>query len=158
MRDIIFDKSPDTSWFSAPSYSELVSSMEYEELFYEDIGSYQGDYLYFLKDEDRSSIVANDARYGLLVFGYGSCSGCDSLQACSNEKEVVELRDRFASDIKWFASKKDVIKFINNKDTQPFKDWYWNDSEADKFLNQVLEYCGGKKAVNGRKKKRSDED
>lgn len=158
MRDIIFEKSVDTSWFNSPSYSELVDSMEYEVLFHEDIGSYQGDYLYFLKDEDRSSVLSDDARYGLLVFGYGSCSGCDSLQACSNETDVTDLRNNIHNNIKWFKSKQAVVKFINNKDTQPFKDWYWREDGADEFINKILEYCGGKKAVNGRKKKRSEED
>ena len=151
MRNIIFDKSPDTSWFSPPSYEELVDSMEYDVITKEDIGSYQGDYLYFLKDTDR---------YGLLVFGYGSCSGCDSLQDCGNEEDVTSLRNDIESNIKWFDSKKAVIKFITNTEDKPFKDWYWKEEDADKFFGQVLDYCGyrGKKVKNGRKKTNTEED
>lgn len=151
MRNIIFDKSDDTTWFSAPSYGELVDSMEYEVICTEDIGSYQGDYLYFLKDSER---------YGLLVFGYGSCSGCDSLQGCSSEDEVTSLRNDIESNIKWFDSKESVIKFVTNTEEKPFKDWYWNEEDADKFFGQVLDYCGyrGGKVKSGKSKKHSERD
>lgn len=146
MRDIIFDKTPDSTYFYGPAYSELIDSMEYNIVFEETIGSYQGDYLYFFEDSDK---------YGLLVFGYGSCSGCDSLEACSDEKEVTSLRDSIESEIKWFKTKEEVAKFIWDTDKKAFKDWWYYDDEADKFLDKVYTFCGGK---NGRKKKNSEED
>lgn len=37
-----------------------------------------GDY-----QEDSYILLEDDGRYGYLSFGWGSCSGCDALQACS---------------------------------------------------------------------------
>lgn len=129
MRPILIEKS---DYFSTPSYRELIDSMEYEVLKEEMLGSYQGDYLFFLKNGDR---------YGLLCFGYGSCSGCDSLEACNSESDVTSLRDSIHGDIKWFECKNDVLDFIEKTNTKAFKDWWYYDSEGQKFLDFVLEYC-----------------
>lgn len=68
-------------------------------------GSYQGDHAVVLRDGQR---------VGWLVIGYGSCSGCDELEAvdpwCHHRDGepcncswagVVELRDRLLSEVKW---------------------------------------------------------
>ena len=80
----------------ALNYESLVQSMGLEVLHSIVCGSYSGDQLILVQDEDQ--------RLGLLVFGYGSCSGCDSLQACNSLDDLSELRDRLYRDIAWFGS------------------------------------------------------
>lgn len=53
---------------------------------------------------DSFLIYEKDGKYGYLTFGWGSCSGCDALQACNTIDEVQELMDKLYSDIKWFDS------------------------------------------------------
>src|SRR5262249_9459299 len=54
-----------------------------------DDADYQGDSYRLIADGDEPG-----QRYGMLIFGWGSCSGCDALQACSSVQEVQELMDR----------------------------------------------------------------
>lgn len=86
-------------------YDDLVTSFGYKILDKLDEGSYQGTFIYLLQRPDMSPSM-----YGLLLVGYGSCSGCDSLQACATYKEVVELRDSLYDDIKWGSQWEDFIK------------------------------------------------
>jgi len=82
--------------------------------------NYQGDYFYFGE-------YAN--RFYFVVIGYGSCSGCDALQACSTYTDMVDLRDDIKRDIREFDS------------LQEFKVWFdehvqnqWYDgSEVENF-------------------------
>ena len=51
------------------TYRDLIASMGVENLLQVDDNDYQGD----------SRILVRDYhRYGLLLFGWGSCSGCDA--------------------------------------------------------------------------------
>lgn len=89
------------SWNGPPSYEELIESLGVEIYRQKTFGSYQGDVVMILKDtysNNREYVT----RYGFLIFGYGSCSGCDSLRACSSFKDVEEIRNQLESQIKWF--------------------------------------------------------
>lgn len=69
------ETTPKPDWVTekyGTDYEELVGSWGHEVLSFDTIGSYQGDHLVLLRDGDR---------YGIVVIGYGSCSGCDALQA-----------------------------------------------------------------------------
>lgn len=101
-------RNPEYSWFSPPDYSELISSFGHEILLEEEDGHYQGDTRVLLRREDEA--------YGFLMFGWGSCSGCDALQACSNYKDLEELRDYLIQSIQWQDSLESMRKFIENKD------------------------------------------
>lgn len=72
-----------------------------------EIGSYQGDTLVVLE---------NEGKYGYLTFGWGSCSGCDALRACEDFDDLQELSDHLESSIKWFDSKEELKKWVNNHD------------------------------------------
>jgi hypothetical protein len=56
-------------------YRSMVADWGCTVLAFETCGSYQGDHVVLLADGDRR---------GYLVIGYGSCSGCDSLEAMSS--------------------------------------------------------------------------
>lgn len=95
-----------------------------------DEDDYQGDsYLLYKKDN----------QYGFLVFGWGSCSGCDALQACNNIDEVQELMDQLYNDIKWFDSLEEVKEYLSNVDIQELK-YYYRTTEFKQFRKQVYEH------------------
>lgn len=94
-----------------------------------DCGEYQGDsYL----------IIKNDDKYGYLNFGWGSCSGCDALQACTNIHDVQELMDRLYSQIQWFDSLKDLKEYFSTKDWPLDYAWYYD--KFKDFVNKVINY------------------
>lgn len=96
------------SWFYPPyGYDELLASMEFEVLGQTEHGDYQGDTQALVRDGDR---------YGYLLFGWGSCSGCDALQDCSSVAEATELRDSIAEGIHWFDSAADLRKYLGDRD------------------------------------------
>lgn len=111
------------------SYDDLVKSWGYEIVDQEEFGSYQGDLTYLLRDGER---------YGLLVIGYGSCSGCDELQAIEpwdddgDWTEVVELADRLRDEIHWEDDKDALMAWV---DEHPENHWWSYDDQIRAWLN-----------------------
>lgn len=113
-------------WFN---YERLVESIGHEVLLQADIGDYQGDSLILLKDGER---------YGLLSFGWGSCSGCDALQAANgNAGELEKLRQELVAGIVWRGSRNEMIDFLKNRDWDA--QWYGRCKETDDFAKQAVE-------------------
>lgn len=105
MRDIDFQDDLG-DYFYAPSYSSLIDSFEVTTLIEEHDNDYQGDsYL----------LLSNGSEFGLLIFGWGSCSGCDALEACSSPVEVTELRDELWNSITW-RTESQMIEYLSAKD------------------------------------------
>lgn len=123
---------PDSDyWFCISDYDPLILSLGHEVCVQVDDSDYQGDTRLLLYDpvEDR---------YGLLIFGWGSCSGCDSLQACSNFDEVAELWEHLFTSIIWKNSAGEMLHFLC------FRDWElqyaWHASETRSFIAQATDY------------------
>ena len=133
MKDIREVYDPDQSW-GWGSYDPMLESMGYEIKVQVDDCDYQGDSRLLLKDGER---------YGILIFGWGSCSGCDALQACESIEEVGELRDELNDDIRWFNSKQEAVQFFKEHDWRG--DWlYWsyNRDELRQYIIQSLGVLG----------------
>ena len=82
------------------SFGEIVAQVDEED--------YQGDSWVLYRDGDR---------FGFLTFGWGSCSGCDSLQACGdNLEEVGELMEQLQGSIIWHGSASEMAEYFNTKD------------------------------------------
>lgn len=90
-----------------PGYLDLVRSFEAEIIASTSEGSYDGDYFFVLKKGNE---------YGYLTFGYGSCSGCDALQACDTPEEVQALRDSLYNSIWWVEGKENFAKWLRERD------------------------------------------
>lgn len=72
------------------------------------VDDYQGDSRLLLHDM---------GRFGLLFFGWGSCSGCDALEAASgNRDHLRELRDDLAHKTHWEGSPQALMAHIERKD------------------------------------------
>ena len=106
------------------SYSDLVDSMEVATLHSQSFGSYQGDTL---------AIVHEGNRFGLLEYGWGSCSGCDALESCDgNVAELTEMRDRMYNGIQWYDTATELGDYLQNHD--------WQGSFWSSTLDEVLEF------------------
>lgn len=102
------------------SYEGLWKSAGLEIVTSETLGSYQGDIVAILRDPD-SGLYA----YGHT--GYGSCSGCDALQACSTIKDYEEIRDGLVDRLVWLPAA-EMLYFL---ETHDWKGDYFSDSDSD---------------------------
>jgi hypothetical protein len=113
------------------SYGDLVDSMDVAVLLEGHDNDYQGDSFYLLK---------KGRQYGILVFGWGSCSGCDALEASYGDVgEITKLRDSLWESITWMG-KVDMRKYVKDKD---FKlEYYGHTGAGREFEVGLKEYFG----------------
>jgi hypothetical protein len=130
MRDL--EKNED-SWYGY-SYSELLDSFELESVMTECCGSFQGDYVCLFR---RGGDPTGSLEYGFLVFGYGSCSGCDALEAIGDDyQEVVALRDRLYESIRW-GTPEETVAYLEEEEK---RDWWMYDDEVKEAVAKVAKY------------------
>lgn len=119
----------DGTWSGAYDYYRLVESMGYEILIWTDVGQYQGDSLVLLR---------NGERYGILVFGWGSCTVCDALQSCKNYEEIEALRSSLHESIVWMR-KDEVIPYVKKKREHAQFEWV-GEAGLDMFLKDITRF------------------
>jgi len=91
---------------------------------------------------DSRVLYQSGSMFGWLQFGWGSCSGCDALQACENIEEVQELMNELQNSIKWFFDKEEAIEFFETHDWKGDYS-YWNNGEQKVFIDKVLKFLKG---------------
>ena len=116
----------DGGWWS--DYGPMLESLGWEVVLKVDDNGYQGDSRILFRDGDR---------YGLLVFGWGSCSGCDSLQGCSTLSEVDELRTDLRDQTIWKDSKAEMFAFVRDRDWEA--QYSWHADETKEFVKKAME-------------------
>lgn len=129
MKDL--EQNSNISWGHGFTYEDLVASFEYEVSLMQSIGDYQGDYFVLLE---------NNGEYGYLVFGYGSCSGCDALQSLQTVEEVRAYRDGLAESIRWFPGKQELAAFLHHHDAEG--SWYGHKDDWSRFKAKALDVLG----------------
>jgi hypothetical protein len=67
------------------SYDNAYEAMGFRVLLEEWVGDFAGDILFLVKDQKDT--------FGLIVAGYGSCSGCDVMQDVNGPKEECEVAE-----------------------------------------------------------------
>jgi len=109
------------------SYEDLLKSItdKVEWLVEGGYQDYQGDFYYFGKDQQGA--------FYFVVGGYGSCSGCDALQACDTYEDLIELRSELKRSIRKFDSLEEFEGWFNN-DAQT--EWY-NDEDIEDFIEKA---------------------
>lgn len=113
--------------FSRPSYFEIVSKFGNIEIQTHD-KDYQGDSFYLLK---------RGSEYGYLAISWGSCSGCDALQACESYEELQNLVSKLEVSIVWQESIEKMKDWVNARDWQGTAEWH---AGATEFLKEFQEY------------------
>mgnify|MGYP001426069268 CR=1 FL=1 len=110
-------------WFIPPcDYDPLLNHLG-EILLKEDEKDYSGDSYVLYRD---------NPRYGYLCFGWGSCSGCDALQACESYEDIDQLIESLRMQIKWFDSPSELLAFFDTHDWRG--DFISSEETRDKFL------------------------
>lgn len=85
---------------------------------------YQGDTRLLLRREFDGTDY-----YAFFTFGWGSCSGCDMLQACVTLEDYQRLCDSFTSSLRWLTLD-EARDYLVAHDWEG--DWSWyTDSQAD---------------------------
>lgn len=98
----------------SPTYRDLVDSMNVTVLFEYEVGDYQGDTLYLLRQ--------GYGKWGILHIGWGSCSGCDALQDVmdyswpESREKVEKFRDELFERITWFDTQEALTKYLDEHD------------------------------------------
>lgn len=87
---------------------------------------------------DSRLLYSDEARIGYLQFGWGSCSGCDALQACDTLDQLQELADHLTDDFKIFESKSDALQWFLGHDWEG--DYHTNDDNQKKFVKKAIEW------------------
>jgi len=119
------DKEP---FYGPCDYNRMLDEFG-EILIQVDDQDYQGDSRLLYKRE-----TENGEEYGYLHFGWGSCSGCDALQACENMNQVQELMNGLYKDIQW-DSKEGMLSYFLHKD---WSTHYSYGKEQEKFIREVI--------------------
>jgi len=121
----------DDEWFwGVDDYQPLLKSLG-EIILQVDDKDYQG---------DSRILLQKGSEIGLLIFGWGSCSGCDALQACDSYEEVETLRAGLVQEIKWLDQKA-MLEYMENKDWG--LDHAWHDDETKQFVEQAITMLKG---------------
>lgn len=89
-----------------------------------DQDDYQGDSWVLFRDGDR---------FGYLQFGWGSCSGCDSLQSCDSYAEIEKLREDLLSKIRW-GTRAETIAYLHTIDPEVS----WAPAELSSFITLAI--------------------
>ena len=109
----------------APGYSEIISKIGTVL-----VESWDNDY-----QGDTFALIEKDGRYGYLCFGWGSCSGCDALQACDSIEGLQDLCNGLESSVQWFDSKEAIRKWIEERDWEGQFEWH---TGAKEFVPKAL--------------------
>lgn len=113
-------------------YEDIVRSWPHEVISFDTTGSYQGDHEALLRD--------SEGRFGITVFGYGSCSGCDHLEAIApwgedgDWADVVKYSDQLADSVTWFDTPDAAIAWIDEKSKPDGNDWWAYDEEVSRVF------------------------
>lgn len=123
---------PENTW--SASYEDLVACFGRIVVEVSD-SDYQGDTRYLLH--------APDGRWGILVNGWGSCSGCDALQACGDAGDFAKLRESLSSNVKWFDTADACRAYIQGKDWET--EFYHREPQTGQFVEQCLAALGSRR-------------
>ncbi len=76
--------------------------------------------------------------YGILVIGWGSCSGCDSLQACSSYDDLQQLADSLENSVQWLGLD-EVKEWIRGDEER--NSWYQYSDDDKAYWKFKKELC-----------------
>lgn len=122
VRTIYDPKDLADDWFCISDYQPMIAAFG-KIAVQVDGHNYQG---------ETRVLYDNDGKIGHLIFGWGSCTGCDALQACRTVEDVQKLCDELQDDIKWFDTATEALEWFSTHD--------W---EGD-YISRSIEYLRNK--------------
>lgn len=115
-----------------PSYRDLVHTFAAIGLQVDD-SDYEG---------DSWLLVSDGTRFGVLMFGWGSCSGCDALQAAYGDRAALaELRADLARSVHWEPDAAALLAYVESKDWS--LDFRGDADPAKAFRKRAIEILRG---------------
>jgi len=87
---------------------------------------------------DSRVLYEKDGKYGYLIFGWGSCSGCDELQGCENIWEIQVLMENLETNIRWYDTIDELKQYFKDKDWD--LEYSWHAEETKEFVDKVINY------------------
>jgi hypothetical protein len=96
-------------------------------------GSYSGEEGRILR---RHSYGSKGQVFGFVVNGYGSCSHCDSLQACSTVQDLDELIEHLEGSVQWGTADEIIALLQSRKDANT---WYASAEEWDRWVTDACD-------------------
>lgn len=121
---------------------KIYPNIRYEWCDYQPMLDAFGKIVIQVKDDDYSGdtriLYEKNGIFGHLIFGWGSCSGCDALQACGSYAELQELCDRLQESIIWFEDIDTAIKWFKNHDWEG--DFSWHDKNTNLYVEKALKF------------------
>lgn len=84
-------------------YDKIIGPWGYTVVAEWDEDDYQGNSIVVFQDGDK---------FGLLEYSWGSCSGCDALEACGGEADEAKLSEEMKGQIKWFGSAAAIVSTL----------------------------------------------
>lgn len=116
----------DQDWHGTSDYTPIL---EYAGtvLISESDRDYQG---------DTYALLEKNGAFGFLKFGWGSCSGCDALQACRTYADAGALADNIVEQVVWHTSAKKMIKYLDSANER--NEWYANQDTFTKFRKAAI--------------------
>jgi len=127
----------DDNWYGLtingeyPSYDLLIKSVSDFVTWTVIAGNedYQGDYYAFGEDQK--------GNYYYVTTGYGSCSGCDELEACQTVEDLEKLR----ADIRRGVARFDSIEtFVNHFKEDEWQSFGWMGSDMKLFNKEMFKH------------------
>lgn len=125
-----------------PNHYKEKSKYHFGPYDYQPIINSFGEVLIQVDDEscegDTRVLLYGELGYGVLIFGWGSCSGCDGLQRCESYDDIDELIKDFYHDIKWFKSLETCQTWAKNRDWD--LQYSWHQKETKEFVDKLINY------------------
>lgn len=118
----------------AYSYQPMIDSFGNVLVQVSDRG-YQGDTRVLLEDS---------GLFGMLIFGWGSCSGCDALQGCNSFDDLQRLYDSLKNSVQWWESAEDALDYFEKHDWEG--DYSWHQEETHEFARRCKDLLAAKVA------------
>lgn len=132
MRDVreLYPDRDEEPFYGPTDYQPLIASLGHAIELQREDRDYQGDTFVLLRRADGVR--------GVLIFGWGSCSGCDSLQACETFAEIEKLRANLAGSIHWDADAA-LAAWLRERDAT---EWYTHHDAWAGFRDAALAVLG----------------
>lgn len=130
------DDDEDRYWYFPGGYGRLFGTFgEIEGRW--DESDYQGNSIFIIR-----CTKENVQAWGVVEFGWGSCSGCDSLQACRDPDEAMRLRNRMGESILWFEDRDWLVQWARERD---WEGTWWGEKNKLDIMTMFERWHGGEK-------------